>query len=176
MVLLLTQVAAGQRVNAWFSRNGSQVTSITDGNFGGFANLNSILDNQIALTGLVTTARNSVFNGTTWDRMRGDVNGTVVQGTVNVRTAVLPDGTDRSGTITTAATAQQVAPANVTRTALTFQNTSDTAMRLTESGTAATATTGFIVSAGQGVNISTNKSISVYCAAAGKTFSATETG
>jgi len=96
-------------------------------------------------------------------------------GTVNVATPILPAGTDRSGSITTAATAQTVANANASRTALTFQNTSDTVMRLTESGNAATATTGFLVGAGQGVNVSTNKLVSVYCAAANKTFSATET-
>ncbi len=89
-------------------------------------------------------------------------------------TSALPSGTDRSGTITTANTAQDVAPANPTRVGMTFQNTSDTAMRLTESGADATATTGFVIAPGQAVNVSTNKRISVFCATAGKSFAATE--
>lgn len=88
--------------------------------------------------------------------------------------ATLSAGTDRSGTITTANAAQQVAPANASRMALTFQNTSDTAMRVTESGIAATATTGYLVGPGQGINVSTNRAISVFCTVAGKTFAATE--
>lgn len=86
----------------------------------------------------------------------------------------LPGGTDRSGSIITANTAQDVALANTARVGMTFQNTSDTVMRLTESGTDATAKTGFSVGAGQAVNVSTNKRISVFCATAGKSFAATE--
>lgn len=89
-------------------------------------------------------------------------------------TTVLPAGADRSGSIATAGTAQDVAAQNTARQGLTFQNTSDTDMRLTENGVTATATTGFLVKPGSGVNVSTNRRISVWCASAGKTFAATE--
>ncbi|HEX8418524.1 MAG TPA: hypothetical protein VF638_00770 [Sphingomonas sp.] len=82
--------------------------------------------------------------------------------------------TDRSGSITTANTAQTVAPLNATRSGMTFQNTSDTAMRLTENGVDATATTGYLIAAGAAVNISTSDKVSVFCTVAGKTFAATE--
>ena len=88
--------------------------------------------------------------------------------------SALPEGTDRSGSITAANVAQDVAPANSNRVGLTFQNTSDTAMRLTESGNDATASNGYLIGAGVSVNVSTNKRVSVFCTLAGKTFSATE--
>jgi hypothetical protein len=88
--------------------------------------------------------------------------------------AALPATTDRSGTITLGGTAQNVAAANASRQALTFQNTSDTEMRVTENGTAATATTGYQVTAGQYLRINSNKAVSVFCATTGKTFAATE--
>lgn len=87
---------------------------------------------------------------------------------------VLPSGTDRSGAITTGGTAQLVAPVNASRRGLTFQNTSDTEMRVTENGSNATATTGYQVLPGGRINISTNRAISVICATAGKTYAATE--
>jgi hypothetical protein len=83
-------------------------------------------------------------------------------------------GTDRSGSITAGGTAQDVAAANTSRIGMTFQNTSDTVMWLTESGTTATVGTGYQIIAGAAVNISTNKRISVICATIGKTFAATE--
>jgi len=86
----------------------------------------------------------------------------------------LPAGTDRSGTITTGGTAQQVAAANPSRVGITFQNTSDTVMYLSENGTAASATNGYQLAAGAPVNVSTNRAISVFCATTGKTFAATE--
>lgn len=86
----------------------------------------------------------------------------------------LPAGTDRSGSITAANTAQDVAPANPSRVGLTFQNTSDTVMRLAENGSDASASNGYSVAAGASVNVSTNRRISVFCATAGKTFAATE--
>lgn len=86
----------------------------------------------------------------------------------------LPGGTDRSGSVTTGGTAQLIAAVNTARRGLTFQNTSDTEMRITESGSAATATTGYLVAPGGRVNISTNRAISMFCATTGKTFAATE--
>lgn len=84
----------------------------------------------------------------------------------------LEAGEDRGGV--TIAGDTQVAAANDTRRGLTFQNTSDTDMRVTEHGGAATAATGYLIKASQAVNISTNLAVHVYCAAAGKTFAATE--
>lgn len=84
----------------------------------------------------------------------------------------LESGTDRGGV--TVVGAKDVAAARETRRGLTFQNTSDTEMRLTETNVTATASTGFKVAAGQAVNISTNMRVSVYCASAGKTYAATE--
>jgi len=90
------------------------------------------------------------------------------------QTAPLPAGTDRSGSITTGGTAQNVAGANTSRRGLDFQNTSDTEMRVTENGTSATAATGYLVAAGGRFNARTNRAISVFCATTGKTFASTE--
>lgn len=86
----------------------------------------------------------------------------------------LPAGTDRSGSVTTGGTAQLIAAVNTNRRGLTFQNTSDTEMRVTENGSAATATTGYLVASGGRISVSTNRAISMFCAATGKTFAATE--
>lgn len=84
----------------------------------------------------------------------------------------LEAGYDRGGV--TVAGAKDVAAANENRRGLTFQNTSDTEMRLTETGVNATAATGYKVASGQAVNVSTNMRVSVYCAVAGKTYATTE--
>lgn len=89
-------------------------------------------------------------------------------------TAALPAGTDRSGSITTGGTAQNVAAANTARRGFTLQNTSDTEMRVSESGTAASATTGYQIAPGGRFTASTNRAISVFGATTGKTFAATE--
>ena len=86
----------------------------------------------------------------------------------------LTPGRDRSGSIAQAGVAQQVAPANDARLAMSFQNTSDTDMRLTESGVAASAANGFLIGPGDLVEIETTRAISVFCASAGKTFASTE--
>lgn len=86
----------------------------------------------------------------------------------------LPAGTDRSGSVTAGGTAQLIANTNTNRRGLTFQNTSDTEMRVTENGSAATATTGYLVAPGGRISISTNRAISMFCATTGKTFAATE--
>lgn len=99
---------------------------------------------------------------------------TDASGNVSTISAALPATTDRSGSITLGGTAQNVAAANASRRGLTFQNTSDTEMRVTENGVAATATTGFIVPTNSTLHIRSNKLISVFCATTGKTFAATE--
>lgn len=89
----------------------------------------------------------------------------------------LPAGTDRSGSITTAGTAQQLAPANTSRTSLTGQNTSSGNIGINEvGGTAAIGSAGtYTIAAGQAFSIATNRAISVVGGTAGQTFSATET-
>lgn len=85
--------------------------------------------------------------------------------------ALLRAGVDRGGV--TVIGAKDVAPAN-NRRGLAFQNTSDTEMRVTETSADATATTGYKVAAGASLDIHTNMRVSVYCAAAGKTYAAVE--
>lgn len=84
----------------------------------------------------------------------------------------LPSGTSRSGV--TVAGAKTLAPFNLIRKALTIQNTSDTDMRIREDGGVASATNGFLIVAGDAVEVATNQNISVWCAVAGKTYEATE--
>lgn len=83
-------------------------------------------------------------------------------------------GVSRRGSISVAGVAQDVAPNNPVRRGLTFQNTSDTTMRLTETGEDASDTVGYKVAAGQAVNISTGSRVSVWCSVADKTYEATE--
>lgn len=75
-----TAVTTGQRVNAWYSLSGAAIVSAID------ANGNAPVASTLAADALPTTVvgmsgRNFgfVFNGTTWDRARGDINGTVNQ-------------------------------------------------------------------------------------------------
>lgn len=86
----------------------------------------------------------------------------------------LPPGTDRSGNITTASTSQQVAAAQANRVRMTFQNTSDTDMYLTDTGITASVTSGYKVRPNVIVEIDTNQAVNVFCAASGKTFVASE--
>lgn len=85
---------------------------------------------------------------------------------------VLPAGTPRTGV--TISGVKNVAAANTSRRGLTMQNTSDTEMRVTEDDTDPTATVGYQVAPGGKFTASTNKSIRVYCATAGKGYAATE--
>lgn len=98
----------------------------------------------------------------------------VVDGGTGAAGSSLPNGVDRSGSITTGGTAQDVAPANAARQGLTIQNTSDTPMRVTENGADATSATGYLLAAGAALNVSTNKRVSIFCATTGKSFAATE--
>ncbi|GEM_PF-5675776 len=103
----------------------------------------------------------------------GNAQGTIANPTYT-QAGYLPAGTDRSGSVTTGGTAQLIANTNANRRGLTFQNTSDTEMRITENGSAATATNGYQVAPGGRISISTNRAISMFCATTGKTFAATE--
>lgn len=74
----LTAVTNGQRANSWFNLNGQQMVQLTDGStivsFG-----NASVDGLGVSPGLAVRGFGLVFNGTNWDRQRGDVNATTVQ-------------------------------------------------------------------------------------------------
>lgn len=74
-----------------------------------------------AINAIQSSAFLQVFNGASWDRLRGTVNGVSIVPTVGALT-------NNSGTITAAATAQQIMAANTARRFLLIQNVSDTAM------------------------------------------------
>lgn len=97
--------------------------------------------------------------------------------TVSQAAASLPAGTDRSGSVTTGGTAQQLAPANTSRVQLTGQNISTGDLWINEiGGTAAIDTAGsYRISAGSAFAIATNRAISVIGATTGQKWSATET-
>lgn len=87
----------------------------------------------------------------------------------------LPAGVGIGGTITTPSVVQTVAGANASRAGLTFQNTSDTNMWISEDGNdPAIGTSGYLVEPSQCVSINTNKIVKLICATGGKTFAATE--
>lgn len=88
----------------------------------------------------------------------------------------LRSGVNYSGAITTGGTAQQLAPANTSRTELVVQNISAGDLWINETGgTAAIDTAGsFKVIAGQSAAIATNQAVSILGATTGQKFSATE--
>ena len=85
-------------------------------------------------------------------------------------------GTDRSGSITTGGTAQQLAASNTARRSLTGQNISTGDLWINETGgTAAADTAGsFKIPAGATFSVSTNRAISIVGATTGQKFTATE--
>lgn len=89
----------------------------------------------------------------------------------------LPSGTDRSGSITTGGTAQQLAAANSSRVSLTGQNISAGDLWINEiGGTAAVDTAGsYKVAAGVAFSIATNRAVSIIGATTGQKWTATET-
>lgn len=88
----------------------------------------------------------------------------------------LGTGTNRSGSITTGGTAQQLAPSNTSRAGLDIQNISSGDLWINETGgTAAVDTAGsWKVPAGQFFSVATNRAISVLGATTGQSWTATE--
>ena len=88
----------------------------------------------------------------------------------------LAAGTDRSGSIATGGTAQQLAAANASRISLEGQNISSGDLWINEiGGTAAADTAGsYKVVANSTFSISTNRAISIVGATTGQKFTATE--
>lgn len=89
---------------------------------------------------------------------------------------VLPAGTDRSGTLTTGGTAQQLAAQNTARTALRGQNISASDLWINEiGGTAAVDAAGsYKIPAGSTFTVSTNRAISIVGGTTGQKWTATE--
>lgn len=123
----------------------------------------------------------------------GSIQGVVIEGQVDATGAVVPvpggsssspivvrdaggTATNRSGTITTGATAQVLAAANANRRYLNGQNRSTGDLYVNETGTAsATAGAGnYLVAAGGYFSITTVGAISIYGATTGQAFEATE--
>ena len=88
----------------------------------------------------------------------------------------LPAGTNRSGSITTGGTAQQLAAANPDRLGLDFQNISAGDLWINETGgTAAVNTAGsWKIATGQFFSVATNQAISIVGATTGQAWTATE--
>lgn len=84
----------------------------------------------------------------------------------------LEAGANRGGV--TVAGAKDVAAANDSRRGLTFQNTSDVEMWLTETNVDAASGVGYKIKPSEAVNVSTNMRVSVWCGTVGKTYAATE--
>lgn len=86
-------------------------------------------------------------------------------------------GTDRSGSITTGGTAQQLAASNANRAGLSGQNISTGDLWVNEvGGTAAVDTAGsYKVPAGAGFEVATSNAISIVGDTTGQKFTATET-
>lgn len=95
---------------------------------------------------------------------------------LSVVTNVLPSGTDRSGTITSGGTAQQLAASNSSRRELRGQNISSGDIWINEiGGTAAADTAGsYRVPSGAAFSVQTNQAISVVGAITGQAWTATE--
>jgi len=90
--------------------------------------------------------------------------------------APLPAGTDKSGSITTGGSAQQLAAANTARRSLKGQNISSGDLWINENGgTAAADTAGsYKIPAGATFSVGTNRAVTIVGAATGQKFTATE--
>lgn len=73
-----TAVATGDRVQAWFGTNGQQIVALGDGNGPYGSNGLAADGNTPNGVGLDVFAPAVLFNGTTWDRQRGNHEATVL--------------------------------------------------------------------------------------------------
>lgn len=103
---------------------------------------------------LIVSARGQVFNGTTWDRQKGDTIGTYVvsKGGASIATAQVAVGT----------TATQVVAARAGRKSVTLTSTS----AFWVGATGVTSTTGFPVAAGGSITLNTAAAVFAVSAAA----------
>lgn len=72
-------VTDGDRVDAWGGSKGQLYVTLTSQSGGSFGDLGGAGDGDALAGALATRGFNMAFNGTTWDRMRGDTNGMVFQ-------------------------------------------------------------------------------------------------
>ena len=79
----------------------------------------------------------------------------------------LPEGRPIGGVTVAPGGAKTISAWNTGRLSLTFQNTSDTEMRVAETRPDASATHGYIVAPGQIVEASTCQPVTVWCSVAG---------
>jgi len=95
---------------------------------------------------------------------------------LGIQDQILPSGTNRSGSISTGGTAQQLAAANATRRGLIGQNISTGDLWINEiGGTAAADTAGsYRVTAGSTFEVSTSRAVSIIGATTGQKFTASE--
>lgn len=91
-----------------------------------------------------------------------------------VRPGFLPGGTDKSGSITTGGTAQQLAAANSSRRALLIQNISSGDIWVNEMGTAVVGSAGFKLVSGDSYYAQTNRAVSVIATVTGQAWTAIE--
>lgn len=165
----LPTLTNGFRGNVQLTDRGQVQTGLFIGanQVGGY-NLN--VDGAESDVSLATIGFNAVYNGTTWDRQRGDTTGTwVVPG-------ILPTATNRSGTATTTSGGLNV-PANAARKTLTGQNISTVVIGFNEfGGTAAIGTAGtYTVPAGGSFSISTQNAVNFIAASGTAAVTMTET-
>lgn len=97
-------------------------------------------DGQAALEGLATRAINVVFNGTTWDRQRGDaVNGTVVQTSATEWETVAASATDQimgaTGAVGDLLDSVLIVPTSTTTGAVSIKDGNGSAIQIYAGGT-----------------------------------------
>lgn len=93
-------VADGQRVNAWFTGDGKQTVQVR---FTSNSNLIELYDADglvnLGNSLLGVHSRNMAYNGSTWDRMRGDITGMWTHAPGNTADSSLSNTIATSGTV-----------------------------------------------------------------------------
>jgi len=152
-VTTLPAYSAGQRVQAQFTSRGLLYTAI-----GGTSGLQaqvagaSLVDATASTNGMYVVGQGLVFNGATWDRMRGDTTGQYV---VAKGTATLTSGQVSVGT-----TATQIVAAQAGRGRLTI--TVDAAVKCYIGPSGVTTTTGYPLQATAGATHTMNTAAPVF--------------
>lgn len=157
-----TVLTNGSRGDLWMSANGAVVVAglqISGGDAAPNTNLVSIVGTQAAGSQRLLTVANSVFNGTTWDRARGDTNGSyaVSKGSGTFATA--------QAAVTT--TAAQIVAARAGRGSVKIQNLGTTDIYLGNTGVTTTTGDLLVGTKGASVTIPTTAAIFAIGAAAG---------
>ncbi len=95
---------------------------------------------------------------------------------VGLFAGALPDGTDRSGSVTAGGVAQTLAPANSARNGLDLMNISNADLWINEIGGSATPNVAgsWRIQSGQGFSVATNRAVSIVGATTGQSWTATE--